>query len=170
MKHYARVLYVVDGDYSEFETLKQVLDFAEKYELALTLFDIAQTIDSSARFMVTSLPLNDLRDRTLHNRLRYLEALISMIGPRACTLQARTSFGNRAREIVSEAARGRHDLVIKRREKGSTDKRVRRDCQCPVWVLGPEDYTASGQIITSNAPSMASRYENQMTRACAQGT
>lgn len=170
MKHYAKVLYVIDGDFSEFETLKQVLGYAEKYESALTFFDIAQTVDSSTRFSVTSLPLNGLRDRTLRSRLRCLEALISMIGPRACTLQARTSFGNRAREIVSEAARGKYDLVIKRSEKGSTDKRVRKDCQCPVWVLGPEDFTASGEIITSNAPLMASRSDKHMPRICAQGS
>ena len=168
MKHHARVLYVMDGNFSEFETLKQVLDLAEEYKLELTLFEIADSIAPSARLMVTSMPLNNLKDLTLKNRHRHLEALISIIGPRSFKLRARTSFGKRAKEIVSEAAQGNHDLVIKRCENGSTDKRVLRDCQCPVWVLRPEDYKESGQIIASNAPRISSRNENQTARMCVQ--
>ena len=168
MKHQARVLYVMDDDFSEFETLKQVLDLAREYQLELTLFDIARTVAASDRFMITSMPLNDLRDRTLRNRLGRLEALISMIDSRSCKLRARTSLGKRAQEIISEAAQGNYDLVIKRREKGSTDKRVSRECQCPVWVLGPEDYTESGQIIASNSPRIASRNDHRTAGICVQ--
>lgn len=170
MKHYARVLFAMDGESDQFETLKQVLDLAENHQLALTLFDVTEKVDPANRFLITAQPLGVLRDRTLRNRLRNLEALVSMIERRSCTLQARTSFGNRAKEIVSEAARGNHDLVIKRREKGSTDQRVMRDCQCPVWVLGPEDFTESGQIIAANAPRLASRHESHAVRMCAQGS
>lgn len=169
MRYNSKVLYVMDGNFSEFETLKQVLELAEEYKLELTLFEIADRIAPSARLMITSMPLDSLKDLTLRNRHRHLEALISIIGPRSFELRARTSFGNRAREIVSEATQGNHDLVIKRCEKGSTDKRVLRDCLCPVWVLSPEDYNESGQIIASNAPRIGSRKENQTARMCVQG-
>lgn len=168
MQHQARVLYVMDDDFSEFETLKQVLDLAREYPLDLTLFDIAQSVAGPSRLMITSLPLNNLRDRTLRNRQARLEAFISMINSRSCKLRARTSFGIRAKEIISEAAKGDYDLVIKRREKGSTDKRVSRDCQCPVWVIGPEDYTESGQIAVSILPRVASRNDHRTARICAQ--
>ena len=169
MKHHAKVLYVMDGNFSEFETLEQVLDLAEEYNLELTLFEIADTIAPSARLMVTSMPLNNLEDLTLRNRHQHLEALISIIGPRSFKLRARTSFGNRAKKIVSEAIQCNYDLVIKRCEKGSTDKRVLRDCQCPVWVLRPEDYNESGQIIASNAPRIGSTNDHQTARMCVQG-
>lgn len=165
MRYNSKVLYVMDGNFSEFETLKQLLDLAEEYRLELTLFEIADRIAPSARLMVTSMPLNSLEDLTLRNRHRHLEALISIIGPRSFKLLARTSFGNRAKEIVSEATQGNHDLVIKRCEEGSADKRVLRDCQCPVWVLRPEDYEESGQIIVSNAPRIGSKNENRTTHS-----
>ena len=168
MRYNSKVLYVIDCNFSEFETLKQVLDLAEEYKLDLTLFEIADRIAPSARLMVTSMPLNSLEDLTLRNKHRHLEALISIVGPRSFKLRARTSFGNRAKEIVSEATPGNYDLVIKRCEEGSTDKRVLRDCQCPVWVLRPEDYKESGQIIASNAPRIGSRNENQTARMCVQ--
>ena len=164
MRHNAKVLYVMDGDFSEFETLKQVLDLAEEYRLELTFFDIVQKIERPARFLITSMPFSDLRDRVLRKRLGQLEALISMINHRSCKLRARTSFGDRAKEIVTEAREGNYDLVIKRCEKGSSDKRVLRNCQCPVWVLKPEDYTESGQIIVSKMPQIASRNESQTGR------
>jgi len=161
MRYNAKVLYVMDGNFSEFETLKQVLDLADEYQFELTLFDIVHTIDRPARLMITSMPPNELRDRALRKRLGRLEALISMIKHRSCKLRARTSFGNRAREIVTEATKCNYDLVIKRCEKGSADKRVFRNCQCPVWVFKPEDYSESGQIIFSNLPKFASRNENR---------
>jgi hypothetical protein len=161
MRYNAKVLYVMDGNFSEFETLKQVLDLAEEYQLELTLFEIADTIAPSARLMVTSMPLNNLEELTLRNRHRRLEALVSIIGPRSFKLRARTSFGNRAKEIVSEATKGNYEFVIKRRERGSADKRVLRNCQCPVWVLKPEDYTESGQIIVSDQPKFAPKNENR---------
>ena len=164
MRHNAKVLYVMDGDFSEFETLKQVLDLAEEYQCELTLFDIVQNISRPARFLITSVPINDLRDRALRKRLGQLEALISMIKRRSCKLKARTSFGNRAKEIVTEATTGNYDLVIKRCEIGSTDKRALRNCQCPVWVLKPEDYTESGQIIVSKLPQIASRSDSRTGR------
>ena len=167
MRYNAKVLYVMDGNFSEFETLKQVLDLAEEYQLELTLFDIVQAISRPARLMITSMPISDLRDRALRNRLGQLEALISMIKRRSCKLRARTAFGNRAKEIVTEATKNNYDLVIKRCEKGSTDKRVLRNCQCPVWVLKPEDYTESGQIIFSKLPHIASRNDSQT--ACIHG-
>jgi len=161
MRYNAKVLYVMDGNFSEFETLKQVLDLADEYQFELTLFDIVHTIDRPARLMITSMPPNELRDRALRKRLGRLEALISMIKHRSCKLRARTSFGNRAREIVTEATKGNYDLVIKRCEKGSTDKRVLKNCQCPVWVLKAENYTESGQIIVSDLPKFASKNENR---------
>ena len=164
MRHNAKVLYVMDGDFSEFETLKQVLDLAEEYQLELTLFDIVQKIARPARILITSMLPSDLRDRALRSRLGQLEALISMINHRSCKLRARTSFGDRAKEIVTEATKGNYDLVIKRCEKGSSDKRVLRNCQCPVWVLKPEDYTESGQIIVSKMPQIASRNDSQAGR------
>lgn len=169
MKRHARVLYVMDSEFSEFETLKQILDLAEEYQLELTLFDIAQTVSPSARLMVASTPLHNLKDCTLRHRQKHLEALVSMIGPRTCKLRARTSFGNRAKEIVSETAQGIYELVIKRPEKGSTDRRVLDKCRYPVWVLKPEDYTESGQIIASNAPRIAPRNDSRTARICMQG-
>ena len=166
MRYNAKVLYVMDGNFREFETLKQVLDLAEEYQLDLTLFDVVQRIDRPARLMITSMPPSDLRDRALRNRLGHLEALISMIKRRSCKLRARTSFGNRAKEIVTEATKGNYDLVIKRYERGSADKRVLRNCQCPVWVLKPEDYTESGQIIVSDLPKFAPKNENRTTHSC----
>lgn len=170
MKYNARVLYVMDGGFSEFETLKQIVDLAEAYRSALTLFDITHTITPPARMMIAAIAPGELRERTLRTRLRQLEALVAMIRHDSCRLRARTSFGKRANEIVSEANQGNYDLVIKRRENGSTDSRVSRDCLCPVWVLQPEDFTDSGAIIAANAPRIVTGSENQSARFCAQGS
>lgn len=94
--------------------------------------------------MITSVPLNELRDKTVRKRHAHLEALVSMIGQGSCKLRAHTAFGNRAKEIVTEATQGNYDLVIKRCEKGPTDKQVAKNCNCPVWVLRPDDYMESG--------------------------
>ena len=93
MRHNAKVLYVMDGNFSEFETLKQVLDLAGEYQLDLTLFDIVQKIARPDRLLITSMPISDLKERALRNRLGQLDALVSMINHRSCKLRAHTSFG-----------------------------------------------------------------------------
>lgn len=168
MKQCAKVLYVMDGDLNGMDTLKQVMVLAEEYRLNLTLFDVIDSLDRTARASIVFLDQHKLKLRAINKRLDLLEALVSMIKRRSCKLGARASFGNRATEIAREAAEGNYDLVIKSSERGLTDSRLLRKCTCPVWVLEPDDYTQCGQLKASNAPRSVANKENHASGVCMQ--
>lgn len=162
MKRYAKVLYVLVDDFIDLVDLRAVLNLGDRYHLKLTLFDVTSDVFADTSTLLSCILTGNLRDRRLDRRLEQLEALVSMTGKTSTELRARTAFGDRNWEIVREAAQGDYDLVIKHSEKKSTDRHLSKHCQCPIWLLTPEDYTESGELDVYNAPliiSTASKLE-----------
>lgn len=148
----AKVLYVLDDGLDGIDTLKQVLAMAEVNRWNLTLFGVVESVRAGSGMLLTCMSPDQLESRELQKRLAQIEALISIIRHDYCCLHGRASFGNRAREILREASNGRYDLVIKYWRDDSTDRKLERGCQPPVWLLKPEDFSAAGGIIAANTP------------------
>ena len=149
------ILYVMSGGLHNIKTIGQVMMFANIHQASLTLLEVIDSLPPSTRMLITAEFTADLRDRLVRNRLGQLEALVSRIRQDSGELRSRVRFGSHAKEIEREAAEGGYDLVIKKSQQGRTDKHLLRNCNCPVWLLKPDDYDASGLLLASRAPQFA---------------
>lgn len=147
------ILYVMSSGLDNIRILGQVVRFAEERAASLTVVDVIDALPRSSRMLVTAVPTTDLRDQVVRARLDELEQLVSRLGTGSLVLRPLALFGNPAREIVREAADGSYDLVIKSHGKIGTDRFLRRNCSCPVWVLQPGDYDDAGQLVATGCPA-----------------
>ena len=146
------MLYVMSRDLNNIKILGQVIKLAKERKASLTVLDVIDSLPRANRMLITAVPTADLRDNLVSCRLGELEALVSRFGSDANALQPRVTFGDRATEIVREAADGAYDLVIKNPGRRRTDRDLLQNCSCPVWLLKPDDYDAAGQLIASRCP------------------
>ena len=149
------MLYVMSKNLDNIKILGQVIKFAKEHSASLTLLDVIESLPRSSRMLITSVPTIDLRDDLVNNRLEELEALVARFRSDSVALRPRVRFGNQARQIAHEADEGGYDLVIKSPGKSRMDKYLQRHCSCPVWLLKPDDYDASGQLVPNCCPQIA---------------
>jgi hypothetical protein len=93
----------------------------------------------------------------LAKRQDQLKELLMMIKPDTVDMRIRVRFGKRAKEIVSEAVDGRHDVVVKCPEKGRTDRYLSSNCICPVQLLKSDGSLVSGESLRSLGSLRAAR-------------
>ncbi len=148
----ANVLYVVSEGPDNIKVLGQLIRLAKQRHASLTLLDVIDSLPPSRRMLVTSIPPGDLKNIVVEDRLEQLETLVSRMGSDGAELRSQVRFGGQGKEIVRAAAEGGYDLVIKSPEKGGVDRYLMRHCHCPVWLLTPEEYDASGQLIPTRFP------------------
>ena len=148
----ANILYVMSEGPDNIKVLGQLIKLAKQHHARLTLLDVIDSLPPSRRMLITSVPPGELRNIVVENRLEQLETLVSRIGSDGVELRSHVRFGGHAKEIVRAAAEGGYDLVIKSPEKGGVDRYLMRRCHCPVWLLTPEEYDASGQLIPTRFP------------------
>ena len=146
------ILYVLSEDQNNLKTLGQVIEFARKHHAKLTLLDVIDSLPSSKRMLITSVPTGELKNRVVRDRLAQLMDLSSRFGADSYELRPRVLFGNPVKEVAHEASTGGYHLVIKISNKDRTDKRLLNNCSCPVWILKPDDYDDCGQLIASRFP------------------
>lgn len=159
MTHSMNILYVMRADLNNIKILGQVIKFAQQHQASLTLLDVIESLPASSRMLVTSVPAGELRDSVVRDRLAQLEELILRIGSGTDELRPCVLFGNHAKTIAREAEQGGYDLVIKSPEEGRTDRHLLQNCDCPVWLLTPDNYDSAGQIISSHSPLFTSKEE-----------
>ena len=149
MKQSANILFVMGGKPGDTSCLKQAIVIARESNSSLTVLDVMESLPRSARMLVTAVPPGELKDSILAKRQDQLEELLTMIKPDAVDMRVRVRFGNRAKQIASEAAGGRHDVVVKCPEKGRTDRYLSSHCICPVQLLKSDGSLVSGQSLRS---------------------
>ena len=154
------MLYVMSRDLNNIKILGQLIKFAKEHAASLTLLDVIESLPRSSRMLITAVPTVDLRDNAVQNRLDELEALIDKFRSDSVALQPRVLFGSQARKIAREAADGGYDLVIKNPGRARTDRYLQRNSSCPVWLLGPDDYDAAGQLVAARCPLRRERDHN----------
>ena len=152
---YSNMLYVMSPDPDNIRVLGQVIKFAGECHARLTLFDVIDSLPRTSRMLVTSVPIDNLRNGIVRNRLEQLEMLVSRMESGTVELRARVLFGHRAKQIMHEAKDSGYDLVIKSPERGRTDRFILKHCACPVWLLQPDDYDAAGQLQATHSPLIA---------------
>lgn len=147
VKRSASILYVMGSHSSDIKSLEQAIVLAKESQASVTVLDIVEALPRSTRMLITAVPSGELKNTVVAKRLRQIGELVSMIKPESIDLHVRVQFGNRAKEIVREAAAGRYDIVIKHPEKGRTDKYLSRHCTCLLKLLKADGSLVSGESL-----------------------
>lgn len=116
--------------------------------------------ESGARLTVAALPRRNAQTRSIiaetEKRLQRLATGIRDLGvPHVAT---KILMGSATTEIVGQAARHNHDLLISSSEtaksfldviQGGATGQLIRNCPCPVWIIKPGDNTRNAQILAA---------------------
>lgn len=142
-----KLLYVLDDGLSGISDLEHVVLQARSCMADLVLLDVIDTPSSFDDMQRAQQPPTQLKNSLLRERLARLESFVLMTCGDAGEMRARVLFGNRAREICRTAAEGAIDLVIKRREPGTTDRMLVQQCPCPVLLYESHTQLAADNIL-----------------------
>jgi len=144
MKRFKNILCVVDTGKDCKHALQRAVELAKNNQASLSVINV-MTPDTAGIGLPDGGPISaDLQAARLKSHTQVIENLLE---PFREKLEINTSIltGTPFLEIIREALRNEHDLVIKTPETqdwldqlfGSDDMHLLRKCPCPVWLTKP---------------------------------
>jgi nucleotide-binding universal stress UspA family protein len=160
MKRFQNILVSIDVRQAAYPALDWGTQLAVANGARLTLMDVAPEFSWPVRM---ALPDHaHMRDLLLQEKRDLLEAIAAPLRERGLAVTTQTASGKTSLELIREALRGRHDLVVRvakgaqsRREGffGNTTLRLFRHCPCPVWAVRPDSQPRFGRILAAVDPA-----------------
>ncbi|QDT12705.1 universal stress protein [Planctomycetes bacterium K23_9] len=145
MKRFRNILVAVDTRFDEHPIIDEAVAIAEQSGGAIKIVDVVPEFSWTVR-----LTLNDhehMRDLIAEEKRTKLTELSAPLKAKGIDAESKVLMGKTSVEIIREAVRGEHDLVMRvtkghdSRSKGffgNTGSRLLRQCPCAVWLVTPE--------------------------------
>lgn len=154
MKHFQRLLCVIDPDQSYQLALERAVALAENNQANLKVVATMESSGNRPRFLQRG--ADQLQTELVGTCLRKLEADLSPYRQRI-QIQTQALVGIPFLEVIREVLRERHDLVLKIPENpswspgvfGSDDMHLLRKCPCAVWMLKAESPRTYKRILAA---------------------
>jgi len=162
MHRFKNILLVMDGKGWSDAALMRAISLAKRNPARLTLFGVAYALPQDMQRLVTIMPLAELQNLVIEERMKDLEELLDPIRREGVRVEAKVVCGTPFLEIIRQVLREKHDLVmmtegsadgIKGLFAGSTAMRLMRKCPCPVWVVKSSQSGAFGRILAAVDPT-----------------
>jgi nucleotide-binding universal stress UspA family protein len=146
----------------EFAGIKaKVLRLVRKNQARLTIIDVFDNFDQYLELLPPSSSIDELKEVIISERR--LEILGNFEADPGINSQINVifKFGNPVVEIIKEAIRGEHDLVIKAASGNKTFKdylfgniavKLLRKCPCPVLIIKPSEGVSFQKILAPVDP------------------
>ena len=146
----------------EFAGIKaKVLRLVRKNQARLTIIDVFDNFDQYLELLPPSSSIDELKEMLISERrqeiIGHFEAEPVIINQMTVIFK----FGKPVVEIIKEAIRGRHDLVIKAASGKQTFKdrlfgniavKLLRKCPCPVLIIKPSEKVSFQKILAPVDP------------------
>ena len=144
MKRFKKILVVAHSKSKGQVTLKRAVALAETNQATLTVVEAIERLPPDAQTLITSMPLEDIQNMIVEERLKGLNQLISPIKEKGIQVSSKVLLGTPFIEIIHEVLRNKHDLVMITAESNgglretlfsTTTMHLMRKCPCPVWAI-----------------------------------
>jgi len=169
MKQFQNILCVVDPLVDCQVALKRAFELAERHQAQLKLVDVVDTTRGWLALMARAHA--DLLEQERGSRLETLAEEHARPGVHA---EIQVLKGRPALAVISEAVRGRFDLVVKDARGmsrgrpllvGPSDMRLPRKCPCPVWLNMRDKPDRSRRILAAIDPFMMDATQKELNRS-----
>ncbi len=147
MKILNSILLVLDDNDRSQRALNHAQSLAAAHDARLTVVDVKPYLDAYTEALADIMPKKELRKLVLdHRRDQLTRVLARQKSAHGKNAEVKVLDGVPFIEIIREALRGKHDLIVKAAEGnagpserifGSTDMHLMRKSPVPVWLLDP---------------------------------
>ncbi len=147
MKRFKNILLVDDPMTECHGALQRAETLTRNNKAQLTVLTVLNEIPRDIRVIIGSQTAAEVRREVIRNREDQLEELIAHMRKERMRVSTRVLVGKPFVEIIREALKNEHDLVIIASEGkegvfrevlfGRTTMHLMRKCPCPVWVIKP---------------------------------
>lgn len=144
MKRFKKILVVTDSKKTGRIMLKRAASLASTNQATLKVLEVIEKSPPDMQTLIASMPLEDMQDRIVEQKLKELNQLISPIKDKDVAVTSEVLVGRPFIEIIREVLRNKHDLVMITAEGkrglretlfSTTTMHLMRKCPCPVWAI-----------------------------------
>jgi nucleotide-binding universal stress UspA family protein len=161
MKRFKNILLFADPTTDVTVSFRRALLLAKHNQAHLTVVDVVDQLPPDMLRLITVMNPIELQEIVVKERLSQLEKLVKPARKKGIRISAKVLIGTPFLEIIREALRHHHDLVIKSAEGkstakqllfGSIDMHLMRKCPCPVWVIKSSKRIQYARILAAVDP------------------
>lgn len=175
MQRFNNMLVVVGGEPDD-AALRRGVELALQNQAALTLIDVVAPVRGGWLAAVTEPSAEALQAELVQQRREELLRLAAEYVATGTEPNVVVRVGKPAAEIVAEAIRGKHDLVLKvantqrgiRHRLGSVTRSLMRICPCPVWAVQPGSTARYQNILAAIDPLADDPQHEQLNQQIAE--
>ena len=150
-QRFTNILFVAHSMTDDSAAFKQALRLAHENQAQLSVVSVV-----AAPKLHSSDANKTVNDQLVANRREELDAFVQAPTPKGETVERKLLVGKTFVEIIREALRSDHDLVVKSIEPkeygdhlgfSTTDKKLMRKCPCPVWLIKSTQQSGFREIL-----------------------
>ena len=167
LKRLQKILVPIDTRARRSAALDRAVQLAEHSGARLKLIEIVSELPP--QLCVPSYGYPALKDTLANEKGQRLNALVQKLSERGLKADSEVFYGKPYLEIIREALRNGHDLVIKDAENGgpsrlfgATDMRLFRKCPSPVWIVRPARVRRHRRVLAAVDPAAEPRHAEQL--------
>jgi nucleotide-binding universal stress UspA family protein len=171
MHQFKRILVFTNGSAGSSAAIERAAALARRTSADLTLLCVLETLPQELRPLRGAVQAADLYELAEGFRAR-LESLLWKVPEVGATCSAKVIFGSPSVEVIREAVRGAHDLVIMAaagqsvggRGSPHTVRQLIRKSPCPVWVVTSDASEQHQAVMALVDPMPADREHESLNR------
>jgi len=159
MRRFRSILFYTRGKKEELGALEKAVDLAQRNCARLTVVGVLRELPRDLRSLAAALPIDALQEEGVNELGEQLNAFVAPVRREGLDLAVKPLCGTPFVEIIREALRCQHDLVMMAAEGGlrnaflgGTSMRLMRKCPCPVWVIKPGQRVRFAQVMAAVDP------------------
>ena len=158
MKRFSNILLVVDERLDHSAALTRGFTLASNNQARLTVCTIIDTVPSEVRLGAITITPREVLNIATAKAQEWLEDAVRSVATDGVSIDTKVLVGKPFIEIIRQALRNDHDLVIKCADAdsglreilfSSTDKHLMRKCPCPVWIVKPTEREKYHRILAA---------------------
>jgi universal stress protein E len=172
MLQFRNLLFVTTPDGSA-EALSRAAALAKKSDAILTVVEVLDELPRDLRMLVPPMGPQTVEELAAAEALERLEQVVEPFRRRGVEIDTDVLLGDPCQELVREAARRNHDLLLvaaagrpglRDRIFGSTALQLMRKCPCPVWVVRDSEQPRCGRIVAAVNPENGDENKRRLSR------
>lgn len=170
MQRFENILVVVDGNSETQLVLERAIEVASHHQARLKLVDVVREFNWLQRIAVAK--HQELQEQVAADKSRILDSLAETARQQHVNASTAVLRGPASTEIIREAIRGRHDLVMKQAKGeswfkgffGQTGMQLLRKCPCPVWLVKPGPHPQYERVMAAVDASCVDEAHDRLNR------